>query len=90
MTCQGAQPSRMPARTCQENAEVQNLASNINLTQGAFTLDARLAPVPQARYLGLSLLPWKNRKSPGTKQRKEKDLSYLAAAQRISLNSLLL
>lgn len=88
MTCQGAQPSRMPARICQENAKVQNSALNVILTQGAFTLDAGLAPVPQARYLGLSPLPWKNRKFLGTKRRKEKNETYVAAAQRTSLNSL--
>lgn len=47
MACQGAQPSGTSARTCQENTRVQILASDVNLTQGAFTLDSGPAPVLQ-------------------------------------------
>lgn len=76
MTCQGAQPSRMPARICQENAKVQNSASNVNLTQGAFTLAAGLAPVPQARYLVLSLVALEEQEVSGYKaqEREGRDL----------------
>lgn len=80
-----AQASGTPARTGHENATVQKLVSKGALPQ------AHSHQTQVSRTHSVALSPaLRKRKLLGLRFREQKDQTYIAAAQRISLNSLLL